>query len=329
MDTVCADGCHTTQPLVCMGVHSFDRVIECPTRRPIVVHGFDGQKSHVEEVKTTVYNHFPHLKPLDSVDKKDNSPDVLVSNIKSSFVYTHAALTDKAEDGDIGYFTIRKDEGGALVKGSQKGTAPVSITTVDNYCEKHNISKVDILKIDAEGLDREVVMGASRTLSDRKVKMLVVEFEHYNEWADTLEMLDTKFGFDCYSNGVRNLMIRLTKCWNENLATKCSNPSGKCYYGDLGRNPRNMIGGNVYCVHRTRAAALNHNFDEMSLYHYQHVERRGDLFVDNFVGLDGKAKRYFDGETGQVRMKVDFPDGFERNFGRHVGAFNRKEAQAS
>jgi len=51
----------------------------------------------------------------------------------------------------------------------------VKSTTLDEYCKKNNISKIDVLKIDVEGAELQVLKGASNMLKAGKVKHIYCE----------------------------------------------------------------------------------------------------------------------------------------------------------
>ncbi len=44
------------------------------------------------------------------------------------------------------------------------GEVPVRVSTLDTFCEEHNVPGIDFLKIDAQGYELEVLKGASRML---------------------------------------------------------------------------------------------------------------------------------------------------------------------
>ncbi|MBS1914371.1 MAG: FkbM family methyltransferase [Bacteroidetes bacterium] len=59
--------------------------------------------------------------------------------------------------------------------------APVAIedvpsTTVDAYCSEHGIERIDLLKIDVEGAEYQVLLGARRMLAERRIACCVFEF---------------------------------------------------------------------------------------------------------------------------------------------------------
>jgi len=54
-------------------------------------------------------------------------------------------------------------------------TEEVLITRMDTFCVSHNISEIDLLKIDAEGMDLEVLKGAEPLLQAGKIHSIFVE----------------------------------------------------------------------------------------------------------------------------------------------------------
>lgn len=52
----------------------------------------------------------------------------------------------------------------------------VPMTTIDHIVEKHQVTKVDFMKIDVEGNELPVFRGAKNTLQARKIKALAFEF---------------------------------------------------------------------------------------------------------------------------------------------------------
>jgi FkbM family methyltransferase len=51
----------------------------------------------------------------------------------------------------------------------------VECSTIDGYCEKHRIDRIDFLKIDAEGHDLQVLIGAANLLRARQVEYICIE----------------------------------------------------------------------------------------------------------------------------------------------------------
>lgn len=51
----------------------------------------------------------------------------------------------------------------------------VKIETIDEFCAKNNISSIDLLKTDAEGLDLKIIKGAENLIKAGKVKYILSE----------------------------------------------------------------------------------------------------------------------------------------------------------
>lgn len=51
----------------------------------------------------------------------------------------------------------------------------VKIDTIDNYCERKSIGRIDLLKIDTEGYETQVLRGAIRKLEAGKIAFLLCE----------------------------------------------------------------------------------------------------------------------------------------------------------
>ncbi len=54
----------------------------------------------------------------------------------------------------------------------------INTDTLDNYCQKNNISNIDLLKIDVEGNEIPVLKGSSGLLKNNNIK--VIQFEYGN-----------------------------------------------------------------------------------------------------------------------------------------------------
>lgn len=64
------------------------------------------------------------------------------------------------------------------------------MVTLDDYCSKNNINKIDILKIDTQGTEDKVLDGASNLLKQNKIKLILVEIIFSDVYEDTLSIYD-------------------------------------------------------------------------------------------------------------------------------------------
>jgi FkbM family methyltransferase len=108
----------------------------------------------------------------------------LTENVRDArFQPYNLALSDKAGEArffDYGAFATSN----SLVEDAQYATRaghPVTIRsvecdTLDAFCSRHSIDRIDVLKIDTEGHETAVLQGASRMLSAHRIRFVYVEF---------------------------------------------------------------------------------------------------------------------------------------------------------
>jgi FkbM family methyltransferase len=104
---------------------------------------------------------------------------------RKNVILNHTAITDKQgivelyvyDDDHSGWNTLAKrplKERGINVE--PLGTEQVQSTTVDIYCEQNSIEQIDLLKIDVEGAEYQVLLGARRMLQEKRICCCVFEF---------------------------------------------------------------------------------------------------------------------------------------------------------
>jgi len=64
-----------------------------------------------------------------------------------------------------------------LVAGRNPTSITVDCVTVNRLCADQGLERLDLLKIDTEGHEREVLEGAAETLARRGVRFVFPEFE--------------------------------------------------------------------------------------------------------------------------------------------------------
>jgi len=83
----------------------------------------------------------------------------------------------------------------------------IKLDTVDNFCKKNKIGRIDFMKIDTEGSEYEILKGAKAMLSKNKVKIIQFEFNEMNVYSrvffkDFVDLLDNYKLYKLIPNGL-------------------------------------------------------------------------------------------------------------------------------
>jgi FkbM family methyltransferase len=85
-------------------------------------------------------------------------------------------------------------------------TITVQTQTMDNFCSINNIDRIDILKLDCDGTEYEVLLGAEKLLSEDRIGLIYTEIS------------GVKKGFDSKVDEIVKLLnkynFQLKKTWN-------------------------------------------------------------------------------------------------------------------
>lgn len=65
-------------------------------------------------------------------------------------------------------------------KEKSKETTTISLTTGDAFMKEHNISEIDLLKIDVEGAEYDALQGFKQSLLDGKIRAIQFEYGYIN-----------------------------------------------------------------------------------------------------------------------------------------------------
>jgi FkbM family methyltransferase len=76
----------------------------------------------------------------------------------------------------------------------------VQTQTIDNFCLLNNIEKIDLLKLDTDGTEYEILLGAEKLLSQGKIGLIYTEISGFKKTFDDkvnkiIKLLD-KYGFE-------------------------------------------------------------------------------------------------------------------------------------
>ena len=100
----------------------------------------------------------------------------------------------------------------------------VPCTTIDSYCQEHEIRRIDLLKIDVEGAETLVITGGTKTLQSDVVSNLLVEvtfgdlFQHRPKPLELFALME-EFGY--YLTGIYHQHVRGNRLnWADVLWTR-------------------------------------------------------------------------------------------------------------
>ena len=115
------------------------------------------------------------------------------------------------------------DQQGSLSQGASLGGVAISVdaSTLDAHLERigHGATPISLLKIDAEGFDPQVLLGAAGTLKAGRASY--VTFEYNSKWGSASDRSlssvvedMTTFGYDCYYITAGNLIPIFGAWWD-------------------------------------------------------------------------------------------------------------------
>jgi len=73
-----------------------------------------------------------------------------------------------------------------------KKTEKINCIKLDDYCEKNNIEKINILKIDTQGYEDKVLQGGAKLLNNKKIDLIQVEIIHSENYENPLNIYDVE-----------------------------------------------------------------------------------------------------------------------------------------
>ena len=88
------------------------------------------------------------------------------------------------------WVNIRSKQMGISKDEFLKEQIPVKIQKLDDYVEKNNIQRIDVLKLDTQGYEKNVLDGAKKTLEKRIIKIIETEIILDNVYDNYLTFTD-------------------------------------------------------------------------------------------------------------------------------------------
>jgi len=93
------------------------------------------------------------------------------------------ALSNTSGDAQLHYWQDRSQLSSLYIQDTlgvmampQKATEKVTTDSLEHYCAKSNLSEIDLLKIDTEGAEMPVLLGARALLKDQRIRYIQLEY---------------------------------------------------------------------------------------------------------------------------------------------------------
>ena len=126
-----------------------------------------------------VYAFEPHRAAYERLSKNAEENDFRSFHFGFGKENGTSALYDYANLSFSSHASIHPTVIGDIHKG-QRVRHEIEIRTIDAFVEQYGIENIDLLKIDTEGCEYDILLGASRVLEANKVKLIHFEFNEMN-----------------------------------------------------------------------------------------------------------------------------------------------------
>lgn len=111
-----------------------------------------------------------------AVEPEPHNMEALNKNIELNKMQDKIIVCPYAISNYKGVATIHDSGGGASIKDIDRAGTEVEVMTLDNLFSLYSIIDVDVLKIDVEGSEAEIILGASKENINR-CKFITMEFD--------------------------------------------------------------------------------------------------------------------------------------------------------
>ncbi len=161
----------------------------------------------IKEYKNIPYQLYlfePSIKTFDQL-----AQNIAVSDTRFLFPL---GFGDKEEKLSI-YYDSEKEGSASILKKDGLYSEKIDITTIDIFCRQHKIQTIDFLKMDVQGYEYNILLGAKEMLTKNKIKYIQFEFDEPNIanrifFKDFWDLLHDKY--DIY-HSLYNGLIKIEK----------------------------------------------------------------------------------------------------------------------
>ena len=127
-----------------------------------------------------IYSFEPNPSSYKKIVLKAKEKDILFFRTGLSSTCGTGLIYDYEKDTWNQHASIYKEVITQIHKSENYVSAEFPMDTLDNFCTKNKIDKIDFLKIDTEGSELEVLKGGKEMLNGNKIKIIQFEFNEMN-----------------------------------------------------------------------------------------------------------------------------------------------------
>ena len=206
---------------------NFDKIYQIFFDNELVIFDVGANKGQsIERFKKIFPNSIIHaFEPIKKesdylIDKYANNKTIIINNIALGEKRYQKDLNISKRTGvssfnefnlDHEWIKVRSKQYNTNIEGFLEGRQLVRVESIDNYCIKNNINKIDILKIDTQGYEDLVLAGAAQMLNKNLIKSVELEiifddtYDKYLTFSDLEKYLLPNFRFCGIKNYNNNL----------------------------------------------------------------------------------------------------------------------------
>jgi FkbM family methyltransferase len=111
---------------------------------------------------------------------------------RNGLFLNHAACSDRVGLASLAVDAVASGSN-ALANDDFDSKEEVSLTSIDAYCRDRSIQHINLLKVDAEGHDSIVLLGALAMLQAREIDF--IQFEYNQRWINERKLLRDAFKY--------------------------------------------------------------------------------------------------------------------------------------
>jgi FkbM family methyltransferase len=152
--------------------------------------------------KPTIHSFDPNPDLTNSLSKiYQNDKNVIINNLGVGEKEENLEFNIYVRNGNSSYkeivpnttwLKIRSKTAGVDTKDYKSKKINTKVITLDDYAKKNNIENIDILKIDTQGFEDKVLLGAKNLIKENRIKLIQVELIFSEIYESPLQIYDVE-----------------------------------------------------------------------------------------------------------------------------------------